>query len=197
VQHPSLHRVLGGEFPGFHGTMALCDSLGPWRRASFPSLGATRRCACGFAPDGPGHEAAGQGFVTGSPRPEVNVWRPSGPPKFPENPRVPMPYSPTPAGPTRQVVHRSRRGPRYVQNEGSHDNPYFGAPSHGLGTRCLRFVRCLATRDARLASRCQPLYGTGLVTRRILTKGFRPLSSPLPELTWRKDMQDCFQPIRS
>ena len=40
----------------------------------------------------------------------------------------------------RQALQRCRRGPRYVHDEGSHDKPYFGAPSHGLGTRCLRFV---------------------------------------------------------
>ena len=101
--------------------MTLCDSLGPWRRASFPSLGATRRCACRFAPCGPGHPTAGLGFVIRSPLPEVIAWRPSGPPKFLENPPVPLPCSPTPAGPTRQAIRRSRHGPRYVHNEGSHD----------------------------------------------------------------------------
>src|SRR5262249_61489100 len=82
-------------------------------------------------------------------------------------------------------------GPRYVHNEGSHDNPNFGAQSHGFGTRCLRFVRCLTTRDARLASRCRPLYGTGLVTRRILTKGFRPVSSSLPKLLGARTFREC------
>jgi hypothetical protein len=111
------------------------------------------------------------------------------------NPCVPMPCSPTPAGPTRQAIRRSRRGPRYVHNEGSHDNNSFGAQSHGLGTCCLRFVTCLATGDARLASRCWPLYGAGLVTRRIPTKGFRTasyISSSLLKLSWRKDILNCF-----
>ena len=111
--------------------------------------------------------------------------RRSGPPKFLENPRVPMPCSSTPAGPTRQALRRRRHGPRYVHDEGSHDNATFEAQSHGLGTRCLRFVRCLAAPDARLASRCWPLYGTGLATRRIPLKGFRTasyLSSPFPKL---------------
>jgi hypothetical protein len=45
-----------------------------------------------------------------------------------------------------------RHGPRYVHNEGSHDNDSFEAQSHGFGTGCLRFVRCVATPDAKLAS---------------------------------------------
>jgi hypothetical protein len=47
--------------------------------------------------------------------------------------------------------------PRYGQNEGSHDNPYFGAQSHGFGTRCLRFVGWVAPAlHAKLASGCWP-----------------------------------------
>src|SRR5207302_1714220 len=72
---------------------------------------------------------------------------------------------------------KSARPPLCPQRTLPQLNQSFGAPSHGLDTRCLRFVRCLATRDARLASHCWPLYGTGLVARRILMKGFRPLSS--------------------
>src|SRR5208283_1110727 len=40
--------------------------------------------------------------------------------------------------------------------------------------------RPLLHEDARLASRCWPLYGTGLVTRRIPTKGFELLLTSLP-----------------
>jgi hypothetical protein len=36
-QCPSLHRVLRGEFPGFDGTMALCDFLCPSRPTRLPS----------------------------------------------------------------------------------------------------------------------------------------------------------------
>ena len=66
-QRPSLHWVLRGEFPSFDGTMALCDYLCPSRRASLPSLGDTLRCACCFAPSGPGRPTAGLGFVIRSP----------------------------------------------------------------------------------------------------------------------------------
>ena len=39
-----------------------------------------------------------------------------------------------------------------------------------------------------------PLYGTGLVTRRILSKGFRPKSSSSPKLAWRKDSLNSGSP---
>ena len=68
-QRPSLHRVLRGEFPGFHGTMALCDALRPSRRTRLPSPDNTLRRACRFAPGGPGRPTAGLGFVTRSPLP--------------------------------------------------------------------------------------------------------------------------------
>src|ERR1700730_9234273 len=73
-QRPSLHWVLQGEFPSFDGTMALCDSLCPSRRASLPSRGDTLRCACGFAPGGPGHQTAGLGFIFRSPLPDIAAW---------------------------------------------------------------------------------------------------------------------------
>jgi hypothetical protein len=62
----------------------------------------------------------GPGVGSRSP-PAENAWRPSGSPKFLENPHVPLPCSPTPAGPSRQALRRTRYSPRYVHNEGSHD----------------------------------------------------------------------------
>jgi len=87
-------------FPRFNGTMKMRDSRRPSHRASFPSLGDTRRCACRFAPSGPERTTAGLGFVIRSPLPENNAWRRSGPPKFLGNPYVPSPCSWTPASPT-------------------------------------------------------------------------------------------------
>lgn len=69
-QRPSLRRVLRGEFPGFDGTMTLCDSLSPSRRARLPSPDATLRRACRFAPGGSGRSTAGLGFISRSPLPE-------------------------------------------------------------------------------------------------------------------------------
>jgi hypothetical protein len=45
--------------------MECSDFLRPSRRTSLPSCDPTRRCACRFAPDGPGHVTAGQGFSSG------------------------------------------------------------------------------------------------------------------------------------
>jgi hypothetical protein len=53
---------------------------------------------------------------------------------------------------THQATKVRRHGPRYVHNEGSHEKRSFGAQWHGLGTSCLRFVVCVATPDAKLAS---------------------------------------------
>ena len=50
--------------------------------------------------------------------------------------------------PTRPPLCKRRRLPT--------TKAVFGAQSHGLDTRCLRFARCIATEDARLASRCRP-----------------------------------------
>jgi hypothetical protein len=57
-------------FPCFNGTMRMCDSRRPSHRASFPSLGDTRRRACRFAPNGPARSTVGLGFVIRSPLPE-------------------------------------------------------------------------------------------------------------------------------
>ena len=70
-QRPSLHRPLRGKFAGFPVTTTLCDPLAPFRRASLPSLGDTKRCVGAFAPSGPERPTAGQGFVIRSPRPEI------------------------------------------------------------------------------------------------------------------------------
>ena len=161
------------QFPESHGTVECSDFLRPSRHASLPSRGATRRCARRFVPGGPDAGPRAGGSSSGPRLPDRVAWRRPGSPRFLRNPPVPLPCSPTPAGPTRQALRRRRRGPRYVHNEGSHDHYSFGAQSHGFGTRCLRFVRCLATRDASLTSRCWPLCGAGLVTRRTPRKGFR------------------------
>jgi len=114
-------------FPCFNSTMEMCDVLRPSRRTRFPSRGDTRRCVGAFAPVGPERTTAGLGFIIRSPLPDLFAWRRSGPPKFLENPCVPMPCSSTPAGPNAPGHTARRRGPRYVHNEGSHDNSPFEA----------------------------------------------------------------------
>ena len=142
--------------------MALSDSLCPSRRASLPSLGDTLRCAWGFAPGGPGHQTAGLGFIFRSPLPDIAAGRQSGPPRFPDNPLSLCPVLRPRQDRTRQAIATCRHGPRYDHNEGSHDNPAFEAQSHGFRTRCLRFVPCVAARDAKLASGRWPALPDGL-----------------------------------
>jgi hypothetical protein len=187
---PSLPRVPAVQVPllhGYYGDVRLPAPLSPrfvafaWRYhallpvASLPAVQAARPRARGSSPGPqlPGSDAHGGR---------------AGPPRFLGNPHVPMPCSPTPAGPTRQAFGRRRCCPRYVHNEGSHDNHSFEAPSHGLGTRCVRFVRSIARPSTQhslpaAGQRCR----AGLVTRRVPMKGFRvvslhrfPLSQALP-----------------
>ena len=62
----------------------------------------------------------------------------TGPLRFLGNPPVHMPCSSTPAGPTRQDIRRSRRGPRIGNDEGSREFTVFrgsiARPLHSLST---------------------------------------------------------------
>ena len=89
-------------------------------------------------------------------------------PKFMENPIVPAPCSWTPARPTYQVTTVGRRGPTYIQPRRLSTSRNFGARSHGIGTRCLRFAVRLTPPHARLASGCLP----GSTRRDWLPAGF-------------------------
>ncbi len=100
------------------------DSLRPSRRAPLPSLGDTLRCACRFAPGGPGRPTAGLGFVVRSPQPESSRREAVRASQVPVQPAVPMPCSSTPAGPhapghygaaTRPPLCPRRRLPRFIQ----------------------------------------------------------------------------------
>jgi len=149
-------------FPCFNGTTKMCDSQCPFRRASFPSLGDTRRCACRFAPCGPERSTAGLGFIIRSPLPDEYAWRRSGPPKFLGNPGVPTPCSWTPASPTYQAITVVRHGPTRIQLRGLSTRGNFGARSHGIGTRYLRFAVRITPPHARLASGCWPALPDGI-----------------------------------
>ena len=111
-------------------------------------------------------------------------------PKFMENPIVPAPCSWTPARPTYQVTTVGRRGPTYIQPRRLSTSRNFGARSHGIGTRCLRFAVRLTPPHARLASGCLPgSTRRDLLTRRVPTKGFRDVSHrfPLSHASWRSE----------
>ena len=69
-------------------------------------------------------------------------------------------------------------------------NTNFGAQSHGLPTRCLRFVGCLPHRHARLASGwLASLFRAGVNTRWVLPKGFRLFLPPFPGFAWRTQIK--------
>ncbi len=51
-----------------------------------------------------------------------------------------MPCSSTPAGSARQAIRRAAFAFRLNNDVGTHKVVYFGARSHGLQTRCLRFA---------------------------------------------------------
>src|SRR5208283_3734820 len=107
--------------------------------------------------------------------------------RFLGNPCVPTPCSPTPAGPTRQAIRRSRRGPRSDKNEDSHHED-FGAQSHGLGTRCLRFVPSIAARGRKTRFPLLATLRDGLGYPQDSDERFRVasyISSPFPRLSWR------------
>ena len=77
---------------------------------------------------------------------------------------------------------------RNLNNVGSHDKLAFEAQSHGLFTRCLRFVASVATDGARLASGCQPGFaGRGWVPAGFHRKVSEFFTShpPCPGLTCR------------
>ena len=58
-------------FPGFLGTTKMCDFLPPSRRASLPSLGATRRCVPSFCSSGPRTRDPRPGVQLRSPLPDL------------------------------------------------------------------------------------------------------------------------------
>src|SRR5271157_3852175 len=75
----------------------------------------------------------------------------------------------------RELLH----GPRLCQQRWLPRAEDFGARSHGIGTRCLRFAMEVARHHARLASGCWPSFaGRDSLTRRVAMKGFRVQSLP-------------------
>jgi hypothetical protein len=80
-----------------------------------------------------------------------------------------------------------RRLPRQV---------YFGAQSHSLHTRCLRFAKWVTPMPRKTRFRLVAnLYRTGLITRRIPRQGFNNdlyVASPLSRLSWRTALHPLF-----
>jgi hypothetical protein len=126
------------EFPCCNGT-TKCSDFPPLIRPRFgcPSLGRTSPCACVRSL----RTRRRSGGL------ELWAWQPharnygkatTGPLRFLGNPGVHTPCSSTPAGPTRQDIRRSRRGPRIGNDEGSREFTVFrgsiARPLHSLST---------------------------------------------------------------
>ena len=81
--------------------------------------------------------------------------------RFPSHPRVPTPCSQTPVGPMHaRPLRRLGAAPASMHNGGSRNKDGFGAQSHGIRTRCLRFAGRVAppprkTRFRLLAKLCR------------------------------------------
>ncbi len=86
----------------------------------------------------------------------------TGRPKFLGNPVVPTPCSQTPARPTCQAIRQLGTARRASNGESSPRFGNFGAQSHGISTRCLRFAVRLTPTHARLASGCWPALPDGI-----------------------------------
>ena len=186
---PSLHRVLSGQFPGFTSTAGHSDCLPPipprfvafaWRYRSL------RSC---FAPvGGRAQPPQARGFFYPAVPRAGHRAETAGPPRFLGNPTVHMPCSSTPVGPPRQAFSALRCClPPLLRRRLPRQTP-FGAPSHGLRTRCLRFASSgypAAAQDSLPAA--GQLCRAGLATRWVPHRVSERLTShpPCPGLAWR------------
>ncbi len=164
----SLHRVLTGRVPllrrYYQDATTPCRSS---RRTSFPSFGGTADGRLRFRSHRrQATNTCDAGHIDHPVCPHVPGFRAetTGPPTFLGNPIVPMPCSPTPAGPitpghSRCVgtapVHTTTKAPAGISLE---------AQSHGLGTRCLRFAGWITPPPRKTRFRLlAKLYRTGLL----------------------------------
>ena len=166
----------------------MCDSLRPSRRASFPSLGNTRRCACRFAPCGPARLTAGLGFVSRSPLPaqirlettrvSQGSWR---------TPIVSLPCSQTPAGPTHQALRCVDTAPVQRTTKATQRFGNFGAQSHGFDNwlSTLRPVGCPHRTQDSLPAAGQALPG-GIGCPQGSNERFPNSLFPLSQASWRR-----------
>src|SRR5438105_12199110 len=138
---PSLHRVLSGQFPGFTSTAGHSDCLPPipprfvafaWRYRSLRSR---------FAPvGGRAQPPQARGFLYPAVPRAGHRAETAGPPRFLGNPTVHMPCSSTPVGPPTSGHLDVSVLPSATTTASAPTTTTFGAQSHGLPTRCLRFV---------------------------------------------------------
>jgi len=149
-------------------------SCRPFRRASFPSLGDTTRALVfrptrGRAPPHAGYPGVGHPVPPAGNR-SVET---TGSPTFLGNPHCALAllFDPGRTDAAGHTMHQ--RGPRSVHHEGSRIRT-FEAQSHGFGTGCLRFAGRVTPTPRKTRFRLLArLFRTGLITRRVPSKGFR------------------------
>jgi hypothetical protein len=157
---PSLHRVLAARVPRlqwYYEVLRFPNVLHAALRFLRATLTIPRAClrrSCQVRR----RLGAGGFWVWHLPkRPVDNEMETPGRPKFLGNPDVPAPCSSTPARPTLpQASTVGRHGPTHRLPRGLSTRGNFGAQSHGIGTRCLRFAVRITPPHARLASGCGP-----------------------------------------
>jgi hypothetical protein len=148
-------------------------SCRPFRRASFPSLGDTTQALVFRSHAAERYRGrVSWSWSPGTSSRDVCQWRRQDLLRSWGTPIVLLPCSPTPVGPTHQALAMRRRGPRCVHDEGSRIRT-FEAQSHGFGTGCLRFAGRVTPTPRKTRFRLLArLFRTGLVTRRVPSKGF-------------------------
>ena len=184
---PSLPRVRWMAFPCFDGTMKCSDSLPPFppHFVSFAWRYHPLRLSSSLLPSPTPTWGRGVLGLATPTRPVHKEMETTGPPKFLGNPLVPTPCSWTPARPTYQAITVVRHGPRAYNDEGSPREVISGLDRTASALAVYASPRGSPhrTQDSLLAA--GQLYQTGLVTRRVPTKGFRDVSyiaSPFPKL---------------
>jgi hypothetical protein len=154
-------------FAGFTGTMRRCDSLLPSGTLPFWFALPYRDVRLSFAPADPARVIGRPGVRDPVPMPDLRRGERRAS-QVPGEPRCVYAMFSDPGGTEPPGLTVIQRGPRDVQDEGS-PRVYrdLGAQSHGLDTRCLRFVvvvTSLPTQDSLPAA--GQLYRVGLVTHK-------------------------------
>ncbi len=156
--------------------LRLPSPSGTFRRTLVRSLGRRAR--------------AGQGQVHGLRRTQLRYLQKEmrRPPRFLGDPIACMPRTWTPAGSARQAIRRAAFAFRLNKDVGTRKVVYFGARSHGLQTRCLRFASRItpATRKTRFRL-VASLNRAGLITCGIPRKvsDVFYILPPSPGFSWR------------
>lgn len=159
--HDEIGKALK-QFPWFDGTMARSIPDRPSRQTSFPSRGGDHPMRLFSLWPSP-TPACSQCFLVWQPleRQSLSTWKRPGVPSSLGTLRC-CALLWTPARPTREAYTAGRCGPTYRERRGFSTMSNFGARSHGIGTRCLRFAVRIAPTHARLASGCWPALPDGI-----------------------------------